>query len=32
MTVVTETLTDNAAWAALDQKDAAPRWWVFNPT
>jgi glycosyltransferase involved in cell wall biosynthesis len=32
MTVVTETLTDNAAWAALDQKDAAPRLSVLIPT
>jgi glycosyltransferase involved in cell wall biosynthesis len=32
MTAVTETLTDNAAWAALDRKGAAPRLSVLIPT
>ena len=32
MTAVTETLTDNATWTALDQKGAAPRLSVLIPT
>ena len=32
MTAATETLTDNAAWAALDQHGATPRLSVLIPT
>ncbi|CAN5369180.1 polysaccharide biosynthesis protein HfsG [soil metagenome] len=32
MTAVTETLTDNAAWAALDQRGATPQLSVLIPT